>query len=73
VLWHPDVNRRRHYQFQMPHGQTAAVYKKLDEQFALRYAPTTRRDWIRVSAHWMTTHGDHDALGKLSRSLLLHE
>jgi selenocysteine lyase/cysteine desulfurase len=65
LLWHPDVNHPAGIiSFQMPHGQTAALYKKLDEQFALSLrADKNGADWIRVSAHWMNTHSDIDALG----------
>ncbi len=64
VLWHPDPAKPSGIvSFQAPDGDSAALYKKLDERFAL----SLRKDkfgveWIRVSPHWMNTESDLDEL-----------
>jgi selenocysteine lyase/cysteine desulfurase len=64
LLWHPEHNLPGGIvSFQAPDGQTAALYQKLDQGFALSLRQAKDgAEWIRVSAHWMNTTGDIDAL-----------
>ncbi|HEX8236872.1 MAG TPA: aminotransferase class V-fold PLP-dependent enzyme [Abditibacteriaceae bacterium] len=64
LLWHPAPNLPGGIvSFQAPDGATAALYKQLDERFALSLRQAKDgAEWIRVSAHWMNTTSDIDAL-----------
>jgi cysteine desulfurase/selenocysteine lyase len=64
LLWQPDPHLPGGIvSFQAPDGSTAALYKKLDEQFALSLRQDKNgAEWIRVSPHWMNTTSDIDAL-----------
>jgi cysteine desulfurase/selenocysteine lyase len=74
LLWTPEPSRPSGIvSFQPPHGETAQLYKELDQHFAL----SLRQDkngapWIRVSPHWMNTEDD---LNRLATSInyALHE
>lgn len=63
LLWAPDGTRAGIVTFRPADGDAKALYEKLDGKFAL----SLRQDregvfWIRVSAHWMNTKSDIDAL-----------
>jgi len=64
LLWMPDAGRAGIVTFRPGSGGDAkALYEKLGEKFAL----SLRQDregafWIRVSAHWMNTREDIEAL-----------
>jgi selenocysteine lyase/cysteine desulfurase len=64
LLWHPDANLPGGIvSFQAPDEKTAALFKKLDQQFALSLRQDKAgAEWIRVSAHWMNIESDIDAL-----------
>jgi cysteine desulfurase / selenocysteine lyase len=64
LLWPPDPGRASGIvSFQPPRGDTAQLYRKLDEHFALSLRQDKDgADWIRVSPHWMNTEDDLNRL-----------
>jgi selenocysteine lyase/cysteine desulfurase len=70
LLWKPEAARHSGIvSFQPRDGATAALYKKLDERFALSLRNYhDGADWIRISPHFMNTEADIDELITMIRS-----
>ncbi len=66
LLWEPNPRLPAGIvSFQAPSGDTAALYERLDEQFALSLRQDKNRaDWIRVSPHFMNTPQDIERLAQ---------
>jgi selenocysteine lyase/cysteine desulfurase len=73
LLWKPDGRKSGIVSFLPPSGHrlsAAELYNQLDSRFALSLRQDkTGADWIRVSAHWMNTKRDLDALAAMVVSL----
>lgn len=67
LLWEPDPDLPSGIvSFRPPTGETAALYGKLDQRFALSLrADRHNLEWIRVSPHWMNTGADIDELAAM--------
>lgn len=67
LLWKPEPGKRTGIvSFQKPGANTAELYKKIDERFAISIRQYRDGElWLRISPHFMNCEADIDGLVKL--------